>query len=282
MSSMWDLAGQPQYAAGLQPYIVPARSTSSSVPALDVATLDANYADLVGRWLDYLQAGAPDAVVQPVLTHCDALMPPTRRTAPPRPSRTADAAGRVGARTRSSATSRRMPAEGSAPLKVQEKVHVRLVRSRAATSRSRRCAKRLEEIVFAEPPLLPSVGQLIPRTWLLAMTTSARCATGATRSPAAAVGKVAGAAAARGGRFRREGRGRARKLGRGRRGRATPPRRRHVARRHDDGGGEGAVGPRRSRSAGRTTRSSTTRCSCSSTRARSSRRPASSTCSPTT
>ena len=29
---------------------------------------------------------------------------------------------------------------------------------------------RLDAIVFSDPPMLPSVGQLIPRTWLLAMT----------------------------------------------------------------------------------------------------------------
>ena len=37
---------------------------------------DANYADVLGRWLDYLQAGAPEAVVQAALTHCDELLPP--------------------------------------------------------------------------------------------------------------------------------------------------------------------------------------------------------------
>ena len=66
LMSMWDLAGQPQYAAGLQPYIVAGSLYLLLVPALPVAELDSNYPDYLGRWMDYLQV-APDAVVQPVL-----------------------------------------------------------------------------------------------------------------------------------------------------------------------------------------------------------------------
>ena len=58
---MWDLAGQPEYAAGLQPYIVPGSLYLLAVPA-QIAD-DQNYPDVLGRWLDYLQAGAPEAVV---------------------------------------------------------------------------------------------------------------------------------------------------------------------------------------------------------------------------
>ena len=49
--SMWDLAGQAQYAAALQPYIVDGSLYLLTVPALDIATLTANYSDFVGRWL---------------------------------------------------------------------------------------------------------------------------------------------------------------------------------------------------------------------------------------
>ena len=55
LMSMWDLAGQPQYAAGLQPYIVSGSLYLLLVPALPVAELDAGYPDYLGRWLDYLQ-----------------------------------------------------------------------------------------------------------------------------------------------------------------------------------------------------------------------------------
>ena len=36
---------------------------------------DASYEAHLGRWLDALQAGAPGAVVQPLLTHADRLLP---------------------------------------------------------------------------------------------------------------------------------------------------------------------------------------------------------------
>jgi hypothetical protein len=36
---------------------------------------DAHYPDVLGRWLDYLQSSAPGAVVLPVLTQCDKLLP---------------------------------------------------------------------------------------------------------------------------------------------------------------------------------------------------------------
>ena len=51
-----------QYAAALQPYIVDDSLYLLTVPALDIATLTAGYADFVGRWLEYLQAGADGAL----------------------------------------------------------------------------------------------------------------------------------------------------------------------------------------------------------------------------
>ena len=38
---------------------------------LEVESHNADYANVLGRWLDYLQTGALDAIVQLVLTHCD-------------------------------------------------------------------------------------------------------------------------------------------------------------------------------------------------------------------
>eukprot|EP00966_Prymnesium_polylepis_P104745 2426191-Prymnesium_polylepis.1 len=69
--TMWDLAGQLEYAASLQPYIVPGSLYLLAVPAH--LACDTNYEPLLGRWLDALQAGAPNAVVLAVLTQCDRL-----------------------------------------------------------------------------------------------------------------------------------------------------------------------------------------------------------------
>ena len=71
MLSCWDLGGQPPYAAAQQPFVVTGVLYVLAVRA-DRAN-DAAYHAVLGRWLDVLQAGAPGAVVQPVLTHADWL-----------------------------------------------------------------------------------------------------------------------------------------------------------------------------------------------------------------
>ena len=71
MLSCWDLGGQPPYAAAQQPFVVAGVLYLLAVRA-DRAN-DAEYEAVLGRWLDVLQAGAPGAVVQPVLTHADKL-----------------------------------------------------------------------------------------------------------------------------------------------------------------------------------------------------------------
>ena len=74
LMSMWDLGGQEHYASLLQPYIVTGSLYLLLVPHMEIKELEAGYNLYVGRWLDYLQTRAPGAVVQPVLTHCDATL----------------------------------------------------------------------------------------------------------------------------------------------------------------------------------------------------------------
>ena len=169
--SMWDLAGQPQYAAGLQPYIVSGSLYLLLVPAMPTADLDRAYGDLVGRWMDYLTAGAPEAVVQPVITHCDRLLaaPPAK----PPPAEAFEQAALAQANWLRDALHRHQAAqlvsEGFKPLQVQEKVCcVSAVAGGDASLLALRA--RLEELVLGKPPLLPSVGQTIPRSWLVAMS----------------------------------------------------------------------------------------------------------------
>ena len=167
--SMWDLAGQPQYAAGLQPYLVCGSLYLLLVPALPPSELDANYPDLLGRWLDYLQAGAPEAIVQPVITHCDSLLHASGAAA----ERTAAAfehaaSSQVEWIKSNIAQHQAAQGEGAKLLRVQERVMcVSCIAGGDASLAALRV--RLEEMVFAKPPLLPSVGQMIPRTWLLAI-----------------------------------------------------------------------------------------------------------------
>lgn len=81
--SIWDLAGHVDYAPTIQPAIVEGALYVLAVPCLDVHTLQSTYADLVGRWLDYLATNAPNAVVLPVLTKCDLLIAKGDKGAPP-------------------------------------------------------------------------------------------------------------------------------------------------------------------------------------------------------
>ena len=71
MLSCWDLGGQAPYAAAQQPFVVPDVLYLLVIRA--DRTNDAEYEAVLGRWLDVLQAGAPGAVVQPVLTRADSL-----------------------------------------------------------------------------------------------------------------------------------------------------------------------------------------------------------------
>ena len=92
----------PADAAAQQPYIVPGSLYLLVVPA-HLAN-DEHYSDVLGRWLDYLQAGAPGAIVQPVLTQCDRFCPPR---APPNgthpPSSVAPSSGPAAASARAAA-----------------------------------------------------------------------------------------------------------------------------------------------------------------------------------
>ena len=166
--SMWDLAGQPQYAAGLQPYIVPGSLYIMTVPAMDVAWLDSEYSNVLGRWMDYLQTGAPDAVVQLVLTHCDRLVPEDEKLRT-HESFTFAAAKQIEWIQKGIERHQSVIEPDKRTLRVQETVAcVSSIEGGEATLQSLRT--RLETILLAKPPLLPSVGQTIPRTWILAMT----------------------------------------------------------------------------------------------------------------
>ena len=59
--------------------------------------------------------------------------------------------------------------EGARRLRIQEKVHC-MSAIEGGDESIEALRARLDAIVFSEPPMLPSVGQLVPRTWLLAMT----------------------------------------------------------------------------------------------------------------
>ena len=72
MLSCWDVGGQRDYEALQQQYVTKGPLFCLAVPA--PRANDAHYETVLGRWLDALQAGAPGAIVQPLLTHADTLL----------------------------------------------------------------------------------------------------------------------------------------------------------------------------------------------------------------
>ncbi|KOO22124.1 leucine rich repeat -containing protein, partial [Chrysochromulina tobinii] len=164
--SAWDLGGQVHYAALLQPYIVTGSLYLLLVPCFDVAELEARYDELLGRWLDYLQVGAPEAVVQLVLTKCDAKL---RRDKEWSVFYIESQCKDQMVWLERAVQRHQDGCSGKRRLKVQP--GVACVCSVAGGNASLSSFKsRLELIVLAKPALLPSVGMPVPRTWLLAMS----------------------------------------------------------------------------------------------------------------
>ena len=168
--SMWDLAGQPQYAAGLQPYIVDGSLYLLTVPALDVHSLNASHSDYLGRWLNYLEVGAPNAIVLPVLTKCDMLpgadaLPSHQRTH----EKFTELAKAQLEWFKDGINRHLAQQDGNSRLQIEPVVQC-LSSVEGGDISLETMRTRLEEIVFSEPPRLASIGQLIPRTWLLAIT----------------------------------------------------------------------------------------------------------------
>ena len=62
--AVWDVGGD-QYMPALQPYIVEGSIYLLVVPAMDTLQLNVQYLNFVGRWLDMLEIGAPNAIVVP-------------------------------------------------------------------------------------------------------------------------------------------------------------------------------------------------------------------------
>jgi hypothetical protein len=77
--TMWDLPGGKDYGSVLQPYLCDGSVYLLVVPALDVSILKTMYELYVGRWLNALRLGAPNATVIPVMTKGDLLMSAERR-----------------------------------------------------------------------------------------------------------------------------------------------------------------------------------------------------------
>ena len=173
--TVWDLAGQPEYAAGQVPYMIDGSIYVLVVPALDVAKLRDNFAKYVGRFLDMLQLSAPMAVVLPVITKCDLLL----EASGVQRERTATAfeglaAAQIAWLQEAIARHQSQVPEGTPRLRVQpaQCVSAFLGAERSVDEMRQRMEKVITQPASAdglEPALLPSVGSTISRTLFLTM-----------------------------------------------------------------------------------------------------------------
>lgn len=165
--SVWDLGGQVDYAAAQQPYIAPGSLYVLVVPA--TRATDEHYEEVIGRWLVYLQAGAPAAYVLPVVTQCDRLLPeqPASRGVSASislASLDAAAAERVAWVHRAIYWHNCRLDKGATRLRFHESISC--VSSIAGGEASlQRFRERLEAIARMQPPPLLSIGQVIPKSW---------------------------------------------------------------------------------------------------------------------
>ena len=160
----WDLGGQRQYAAAQQPYLVKDALYVALVPAHRAN--DAEFDVTIGRWLNYLAAHAPGAVVQLVLSHVDKLVPASA-------TGSRDALGPAALEQVATTTLAWLRAkvdchEGKQELRIQDRILC--VCATAGGDASLLAARaHLEGLVTAQPPLLPCIGMTVPRSWLPAI-----------------------------------------------------------------------------------------------------------------
>ena len=180
--AVWDVGGDPKYMPALQPYIVEGSIYLLVVPAMDTLQLNVQYLNFVGRWLDMLEIGAPNAIVVPVITQCDTLLGE-------RGDKTAAAlenaaSSHVTWLTEAIERHQRQTPEGSilGSRQLRFQFPVQCVTTVPGGENSLDALKaRIEAVLFSDPPLLPSVGMIIPRAQAPRWSLCARCATSATR-----------------------------------------------------------------------------------------------------
>ena len=163
--SMWDLSGSPSHMASMQQYIVDGSVYLLCVPALEVLMLNAQYADYVGRFLDQLELSAPRALVLPVVTKADLLVGGQERGATQ-----LDNAATAQCQWVLDAINRHQAAipEEKRTLRVQRQCTV--VSSITGGDSSLEALRtRIEGLLLAEPLMLQTVGQTIPRALHLSM-----------------------------------------------------------------------------------------------------------------
>ena len=152
------------------PYLVDGSFYILAVPAVEVTMLNIQYSNYVGRWLDMLEATAPNAVVIPVLTKCDLLIADRgdRSAAALEAAAGSQITWLLNAIDKHIALTPEGAPHGSRLLRIQRQVIcVSAISGGEASVDSFR--QRLEALVFAEPPLLQTIGAPVSRAISLTM-----------------------------------------------------------------------------------------------------------------
>ena len=166
MLSIWDMAGEPAFAAHHQPYYCDGSIYCLCVPALDVAELEKGYFKYVGRWLEALQMGASTAVVLPVLTKCDLLPAVGQFKDTSAQALSNQAHAQVAWLTEKLEAHQAKQPAGIELLKIQMDVMCTSSVTEGGPSLEAVRAK-WEGICMSEPPLLPTCGMGLNRTMVL-------------------------------------------------------------------------------------------------------------------
>jgi hypothetical protein len=188
--SAWDFAGQPEYAAGQQQYLIKGALYLLLVPAHRAT--DEEVDEVLFRWLDALQAKAPGAIVQVVLSHADTLPPIQALLAAgtdleeylnETPTALADAAAPQltwlkaqlqahAERTVALTTARGGGGGGGGkpPDRLRVQPSIPCVCAAVGGDASLLALREhLHQLLSGTPPLLPSIGYQVPNSWLPAL-----------------------------------------------------------------------------------------------------------------
>ena len=164
--TIWDFSGGTAYAAGQQQYIVDGSIYLLCVPCIETMLLNAQYKDYVGRFLDYLELNAPSAIVLPVVTKCDIVTPERgdRNTVAMEGAAAAQGQWVLDAIERHQSA---IP-ENERRMRIQRSVA--FVSSLSGYDSSiDGLNRRIEAIILADSPMLPTIGMPVPRVLHLSM-----------------------------------------------------------------------------------------------------------------
>ena len=161
--STWDMAGSVPFDARLAPYYVDGSIFVLTVAAGDTRFMEIEYEKHVGRWLSEIQMAAPQAIVLPIITKCDTIHQ-SKDTSPTAVANAAQAQVAWLKGKLQQFQSKQLP--GGLMLRIQMDILcVSAVTDYASTVEE--VKKRIEGMLFTEPPLVPGLNRPINRTMVL-------------------------------------------------------------------------------------------------------------------